>query len=87
MFIHSKKCCKVSGKFYLIPQNIAYYNAGTIATYIAPFDKHKEIYLLGFDNQRASGMNDNVYAGTDCYATEKTEIFSDKWIPKYENYF
>ena len=83
----AKNVVKYPGKFYLIPQNIAYYNAGTIATYIAAFDRHKEIYLLGFDNQRSPGMNDNVYAGTDCYAPEKTEIYSDKWIPSMKIIF
>lgn len=51
------------GKFYLIPQDIQY-NAGAIATYLACFDGHKMVFLLGFDNK----TNTNLYEGTPCYA-------------------
>ena len=36
------------GKFYLVPQDPSW-NAGTIATYLAAFDGHTKIFLLGFD--------------------------------------
>ena len=36
------------GKFYLVPQDPSW-NAGTIATYLAAFDGHKKVFLLGFD--------------------------------------
>ena len=36
------------GKFYLIPQNLTY-DAGAIAAYMACFDGHKKIFLLGYD--------------------------------------
>ncbi|MCX7592634.1 MAG: hypothetical protein N2235_02520, partial [Fischerella sp.] len=56
------------GKFYLIPQNPSY-NAGSIAAYLAAFDGHRKIFLLGFDGQDTKNHNYNVYAGTNAYQT------------------
>ncbi len=36
------------GKFYLVPQNPAY-DAGALDAYLACFDGHKKVFLLGFD--------------------------------------
>jgi hypothetical protein len=58
------------GKFYLIPYD-PYADAGTTAAYIAAFDGHIKIYLLGFDGYDLEGHNNNVYAGTNGY--------DDKW--------
>jgi len=55
------------GKFYLIPQD-PHYNSGAIATYMACFDGHKQIYLLGFDGEAGERYNNNVYANTNGYA-------------------
>jgi len=54
------------GKFYLIPQDPAW-NSGSVAAYLAAFDGHKTIYLLGFDGQDTVGSNYNMYAGTPGY--------------------
>jgi hypothetical protein len=54
------------GKFYLIPQDPGW-NSGSLATYIAAFDGHTTIYLVGFDHQDQPGCNYNVYAGTPNY--------------------
>lgn len=56
------------GKFYLIPQDPGW-NSGSIATYLAAFDGHTTIYLLGFDGQDTDGYNYNMYAGTPNYQT------------------
>jgi hypothetical protein len=66
-------------KFYLIPYN-PYADAGTTAAYIAAFDGHKKIYLLGFDEQDSKSYNFNVYAGTNGYDAIDAEILSDKWV-------
>ena len=66
-------------KFYLIPYN-PYADAGTTAAYIAAFDGHKKIYLLGFDEQDSENYNFNVYAGTNGYDAVDAEILSDTWI-------
>lgn len=54
------------GKFYLIPQDPGW-NSGSVATYLAAFDGHTTIYLLGFDGQDTDGYNYNMYAGTQNY--------------------
>lgn len=53
-----------ANKFHLIPNGVRM-NAGAVATYLACFDGHKRIYLLGFDNQTSSAKLNNIYAGTD----------------------
>lgn len=54
------------GQFYLVPQDPGW-NSGSIATYLACFDSHKTVFLLGFDGQDTDGCNYNVYAGTPHY--------------------
>lgn len=66
-------------KFYLIPYN-PYADAGTTAAYIACFDGHKKIYLLGFDEQDSPGQNFNVYSGTNGYDPTEADVGSDKWV-------
>jgi hypothetical protein len=65
-------------KFYLIPYN-PYADAGTTAAYIAAFDGHKKIYLLGFHGHDTPGINFNVYAGTNGYDSHECDLGSDKW--------
>jgi len=67
------------GKFYLIPYD-PYTDAGTTAAYIAAFDGHKTIYMLGFDGQDSAGWNNNVYAGTNGYDSAQADVGHDKWI-------
>ena len=67
------------GKFYLIPQNPSW-DAGAIAAYLACFDGHKTVYLLGFDTHSGEAdHNYNVYAGTNGYATRNS--------PNQESFF
>lgn len=65
-------------KFYLTPHD-PYADAGTTAAYIAAFDGHKNIYLLGFDGQDTPGHNYNVYAGTPGYEDIKVEGRTYNW--------
>lgn len=66
------------GKFYLIPHDI-YADAGTTAAYLAAFDEHKKIYLLGFDGHE-SGWNNNVYASTNGYDAKEVDINHEEWL-------
>ena len=61
---------KYSEKFRLIPQN-PNFNAGAIAAYLAAFDGHSRIFLLGFDGNDDPAVNTNVYAGTNGYLDYK----------------
>lgn len=50
-------------KFYLVPQDPTW-NAGTIATYLACFDGHKKVFLLGFDSDVEKEGTEMFYAKT-----------------------
>ena len=51
-----------------------------MAVYMACFDKHKNIYMLGFEGQHGGeGYNSNVYAGTSGYAPKDQTVSSVKW--------
>ena len=70
---------KYPGKFYLIPQNVQF-DAGAIAAYMACFDGHKKVFLLGYDHyDMESGIN-NVYKDTNGYpsgdATDNGEFYA-----------
>jgi hypothetical protein len=68
------------GKFYLIPYD-PYADAGTTAAYIAAFDGHTKIYLIGFDGQDTPGYNSNIYASTNAYDDILDfEIENQKWV-------
>lgn len=68
------------GKFYLIPYD-PYADAGTTAAYIAAFDGHKKIYMLGFDGYDLPGHNSNVYADTNGYDSKwGFDVEGDKLI-------
>lgn len=49
VYTNAQYIVKHPGKFYLIPQNPAY-DAGALATYLACFDGHKKLFLLGYDS-------------------------------------
>lgn len=66
-------------KFYLIPHD-PYADAGSTAAYIAAFDGHKRIYLMGFDGQDCQNHNQNVYAGTNGYDSVDANVPGDKWV-------
>ena len=75
------------GKFYLIPYD-PYADAGTAAAYIAAFDGHTKIYLIGFDGHAPDGHNHNVYADTNGYdAKWDFEIDHNKWVQNRKQLF
>jgi hypothetical protein len=55
------------GKFYLVPQEPSW-NAGAIATYLAAFDGHTKIYLIGFDGIESLKYSNNIYGSSPGYA-------------------
>ena len=65
-------------KFYLIPQDPAW-DAGALATYLACFDGHKKIFLLGFDGNEPHGRDWNVYHDTSCYLPNTSTISEEFW--------
>ena len=57
---------KHPGHFYLIPQNIQF-DAGALSAYMACFDGHKKVFLLGYDHYQEEGAVNNVYKDTNGY--------------------
>lgn len=49
VYTNAQYIVKHPGKFYLIPQNPTY-DAGALAAYLACFDGHKKLFLLGYDS-------------------------------------
>lgn len=73
------------GKFYLVPQQPAW-DMGAIAAYLACFDGHQTVYLMGFDcydGHTDAQQSYNVYAGTAGYPSvnsSNTEAFFIKTL-------
>jgi len=63
------------GKFYLIPQNL-HYDSGAIAAYLAAFDGHTKVFLLGYDGYDTPGPVNNLYKDTNGYPSS-TEIHDE----------
>lgn len=79
VYADAQTLLKYPNKFYLIPYN-AYADAGATAAYIAAFDGHKKIFLLGFDMQDTPGHYYNVYADTANYPASTANIDDSKSI-------
>jgi hypothetical protein len=63
----AKMCEQYPDKFYYVPQN-PNWNMGAIAAYLACFDGHKTVYLIGHDlHTQEIGFQMNVYSGTRGY--------------------
>lgn len=55
VYVNSQYLEKYPGKFYMIPQNLPF-DAGALALYLACFDGHKKIYMLGYDSHEEHQM-------------------------------
>lgn len=71
VYANATSIVKYPGKFYLIPQDPSW-NAGSIATYMACFDGHSTVYLMGFDGMDHYSTDYNVYSGTNGYTSVPT---------------
>jgi hypothetical protein len=65
-------------KFYLIPQD-PHWNSGALAAYMACFDGHQKVYLMGFDGNDVTNGHYNVYSNTSGYYTADTNIPEEFW--------
>ena len=72
------------GKVYLTPQNLSY-DSGALAAYMACFDGHTKVFLIGFDqydnqHQHDGSSYNNIYSGTRGYLqndqTQNGKFFS-----------
>ena len=60
VYSNSNAILQYPGAFHLIPQDPSW-NSGSIAAYLACFDGHPVVFLLGFDGNDAPDTNNNVY--------------------------
>lgn len=56
VYTNAQYLLEYPGKFYLTPQNPAY-DAGALAVYLACFDGHRKVFLLGYDGYADSVEN------------------------------
>jgi len=80
VYAHADAILEYPGKFYLIPQNV-YYNAGALAAYLACFDGHTRVYLVGYDSYDDIKALNNVYKNTRGYqaTTNAHKQTGDYW--------
>ena len=64
VYSSSSAILQYPGAFHLIPQDPSW-NSGSIAAYLACFDGHSVVYLLGFDGNDTPDTNNNVYERTE----------------------
>ena len=79
VYANNEPLTRFPGKFNLIPQN-PQFNSGAIAAYLAAFDGHKKVYMLGFDGNDTPNYNYNVYNGTTGYPSTNSDIPEDFWV-------
>ena len=60
----ARNCIENPGEFFLIPQSMKGLTA-VLATWLACFDGHKEIFWLGLDGQKETTYNNNIYIPQD----------------------
>ena len=66
VYANGEHLIEYPGNFYLVPQNVPY-DAGALAVYLACFDGHKKIFLLGYDGYNGDEPVNNVYKDTNAY--------------------
>lgn len=78
VFANSDVIMDFPGTFHIIPQD-PNWNAGAIAAYLACFDGHSRIYLLGFDGNDTPNYSNNVYANTNGYKNFNEDTNDSYW--------
>lgn len=69
---------KHSNTFHLIPQNPSW-NSGAITAYLACFDGHTTVYLIGHDGLDTPGYFNNIYKGTNAYTVDEDKLTDRFW--------
>lgn len=73
-------------KFHLVPFGLRM-NAGAIATYLAAFDGHHSVYLVGVDLDNYQRGENTIYHGTPGYPAGTKPINYRRWIQEYKQVF
>ena len=80
VYANAEAVLKYPGKFYLIPQN-PYLDAGALAAYMACFDGHTRVYLIGYDQYVESAPINNIYKDTLGYPAS-TEVQNGEFFAR-----
>lgn len=60
-------------------------DAGSSAAYLAAFHGAKRVFLFGYDGQPDLEKNNNIYAGSEFYDSEKEKINDKSWVRNLKN--
>ena len=88
VYTSPRYCIAHPGEFYLIPLRPRIVDLATLI-YLAAFDGHKEIFMLGYTDETAGGHNEwmqqivnifAVYSGTKFYLIGEPTRMPDIWL-------
>ena len=88
VYTTARNCIKMPGEFYLIPQN-PHVCATVLPIYLAAFDGHKEIYMIGYNKELQGGQSDwiqqvtniiKAYAGTIFIMVGNKFNMPEEWL-------
>ena len=74
VYTTSKNCIKYPGKFYIVPQRPLIEDSVTIL-YLAAFDGHREIFLLGYHNETDYGRNTWIRDVANIFRTYPVDFY------------
>jgi len=88
VYTTSRNCVKQPGEFYLIPYNPLLCST-VLPIYLAAFDGHKEIFMIGYDKTTNAGQNNwidqvtgiiSAYAGTKFIMVGNEFNMPSEWL-------
>jgi len=77
VYTNAQYVLKYPSNFYIVPQNPTF-DAGALAVYMACFDGHDKIFLLGYDSYHGEGIMNNVYKDSPGYLA--STVVEDKSV-------
>lgn len=88
VYTTARNCIKNPGEFYLIPQN-PHLCTTALPIYLAAFDGHKEVYMIGYNKELDGGQSDwiqqvtniiQAYSGTMFTMVGNKFNMPDEWL-------
>jgi hypothetical protein len=88
VYTSPRHCIAYPGEFYLIPNRPRIVDIATVV-YLAAFDGHKEIFMLGYTDETKCGHTDwisqiagifRAYTGTKFYLVGESTRMPDSWV-------
>jgi hypothetical protein len=87
VYTTARNCIRNPGNFYLIPQRPLIIDMATLV-YLAAFDGHREIFLLGYHQEIDAGRNTWIKELADIFTTYPVEFYlvgestnmPDEWV-------